>query len=1226
MRCANRLSCYSALLLLIFTAPLWGQSQTSVPRFIKYNGTLRDGAGKPMVGTVGVSFALYKEEEGGSPLWVESQSVQLDALGRYAVELGATKSEGLPQDLFVSGEARWLGVRAEGQAEQPRTLLLSVPYALKAGDAETVGGLPASAFLLAGANGSSSSSSANGASGNGSSQPSIGGSGTQNFIPLWTDNNGDLGNSVLFQSGTGSSAKTGVNTTTPAATLDVNGGEIVRGAMQLPATGTATAAKGFTSQPLQLQGSSFNSTTQQAIGPVFQLQTEPASNNTASPSGTLNLLYSNGSGSPTETGLNIASNGQIKFASGQTFPGAGTITGITAGTGLSGGGTSGNVTLSINIPFANQNFANLNNANTFTKSQTVNGAMTAQQFISTAAQGTAPLQVTSTTQVANLNASFLGGLSASAFQPAGSYATLGSNSFNGSQNVTGNVTASGTVSGGAVNTASTYQLQGKAFAFGSANNESVFLGFAGGSNTNVDNDTAVGYQALSADTGGDSTAVGAEALVSTSGPNNVAVGYRALTADTAGGSNTAVGTSAMKSNTTGNDNNAFGALALFVNTTGSNNNAIGEAALIVNTTGNNNSASGFAALGSNSTGSGNTADGDTALGSNSSGSFNTGVGYFAGSLNNQSTTGSNDTYIGANSGSLTQTNLTNATAIGANAAVTTNNSLVLGSINGVNGATADTNVGIGTTSPLAKLDVHGNANFTGLITFAAGQTFPGTGTITGVTAGTDLTGGGTTGPVTLNLDTNKVPQLIASNTFTGNQGINGNLTATGAVSGNSYLLGGFSWGSGDINNLNVFMGFASPVFVGKRNTGIGAGALTQAGLGNDNTAMGANALAFSSGTANTGFGSGTLGGGFATGNNNTAVGTLALNASTTGANNTATGASALGQNQTGSHDTAVGTSALAVNVGGSFNTAVGDSALSNGSGNSITCLGYNCNVDTDHTNSTAIGANAEVTQDNSLILGSIKGVNGATADTNVGIGITAPTFKLHIGVGQNDFRVEGPPTGTANPLMASFGGNGDFAIDAPGVAGGRFIVKDSSGEVGIATNIPFRILTVGQGKGHPISDGWDVYSSRRWKSNIQTLPDALSKVEQLRGVSYDLKDSGKHEIGVIAEEVGKVVPEVVTYETNGKDAQGVDYSRLTALLIEAVKQQQRQIIQQQKQIREQQKQISVLRTQARQQAAKNALTESRLARVESSREGGQMSKLEAAPVIRETAQRARGAY
>jgi len=88
----------------------------------------------------------------------------------------------------------------------------------------------------------------------------------------------------------------------------------------------------------------------------------------------------------------------------------------------------------------------------------------------------------------------------------------------------------------------------------------------------------------------------------------------------------------------------------------------------------------------------------------------------------------------------------------------------------------------------------------------------------------------------------------------------------------------------------------------------------------------------------------------------------------------------------------------------------------------------------------------------------------------------------------------------------------------------------------------------------------------------------LSKVEQLRGVSYDLKDSGKHEIGVIAEEVGEVVPEVVTYEDNGKDARGVDYSRLTALLIEATKEQQKLIHQQQEQIARLTSQVRAIQT------------------------------------------------
>ena len=112
----------------------------------------------------------------------------------------------------------------------------------------------------------------------------------------------------------------GINTATPSASLDVNGSLISRGALQLPSTGTANASQGFSSQPLSLQGSAFNSGSGKAIGPLFQWQTEPVGNNSSNPGGTLNLLYSNGSGSPVETGLNIASTGQITFATGQVFP------------------------------------------------------------------------------------------------------------------------------------------------------------------------------------------------------------------------------------------------------------------------------------------------------------------------------------------------------------------------------------------------------------------------------------------------------------------------------------------------------------------------------------------------------------------------------------------------------------------------------------------------------------------------------------------------------------------------------------------------------------------------------------------------------------------------------------------------------------------------------------------------------------------------------------------
>ena len=80
---------------------------------------------------------------------LETQNVSPDRNGHYTAMLGSASSHGLPPEIFTAGEAHWLGVQVSGQAEQPRVLLVSAPYALKAGDAETLGGFPASAFMLA---------------------------------------------------------------------------------------------------------------------------------------------------------------------------------------------------------------------------------------------------------------------------------------------------------------------------------------------------------------------------------------------------------------------------------------------------------------------------------------------------------------------------------------------------------------------------------------------------------------------------------------------------------------------------------------------------------------------------------------------------------------------------------------------------------------------------------------------------------------------------------------------------------------------------------------------------------------------------------------------------------------------------------------------------------------------------------------------------------------------
>jgi hypothetical protein len=83
-------------------------------------------------------------------------------------------------------------------------------------------------------------------------------------------------------------------------------------------------------------------------------------------------------------------------------------------------------------------------------------------------------------------------------------------------------------------------------------------------------------------------------------------------------------------------------------------------------------------------------------------------------------------------------------------------------------------------------------------------------------------------------------------------------------------------------------------------------------------------------------------------------------------------------------------------------------------------------------------------------------------------------------------------------------------------------------------------------------------SSERYKENIVTLDGSLNKVLNLRGVSYDRKDTKQKEIGVIAEEVEKIIPEVIKYNDDNQ-VDSVSYGRLTAILIEAIKEQQKQI-------------------------------------------------------------------
>lgn len=126
------------------------------------------------------------------------------------------------------------------------------------------------------------------------------------------------------------------------------------------------------------------------------------------------------------------------------------------------------------------------------------------------------------------------------------------------------------------------------------------------------------------------------------------------------------------------------------------------------------------------------------------------------------------------------------------------------------------------------------------------------------------------------------------------------------------------------------------------------------------------------------------------------------------------------------------------------------------------------------------------------------------------------------------------------------------------------ITVDPSGLLGVGTSTPgyrLDLPNIASVDGRGRANRWDTYSSIRWKDNVQPLENALDSVLQLRGVSFDWKPEhgGGHEIGFVAEEVGAVVPELVTWEQGGKDAMGLAYDRISALTVEAIKEQQRQI-------------------------------------------------------------------
>ncbi|MEK7610646.1 MAG: tail fiber domain-containing protein [Patescibacteria group bacterium] len=315
-------------------------------------------------------------------------------------------------------------------------------------------------------------------------------------------------------------------------------------------------------------------------------------------------------------------------------------------------------------------------------------------------------------------------------------------------------------------------------------------------------------------------------------------------------------------------------------------------------------------------------------------------------------------------------------------------------------------------------------------------------------------------------------------------------------------------GSGSEPNTFVGMsaGKIGVAHTGARNTGLGFGIMGYLGSGSSNL----------TGSRNTGVGSQALFD-ISSGSSNTAVGVDSMLAVGAAASSTAIGASAMMQSGVGSNNVAVGAAALMASGGGGSNVAVGSEALRSGTGNNNVAVGYQAGY----------GASNAVTSGSSnTFLGSRTGFFSSTQRTkSVAIGYNAKV--------------------DANNAMV-LGGIGADAVS-----------------VGIGTMIPGQVLDVYGGNGRVQAGfSWLTSSDLRLKKNVSTLSGVLDNLKDLRGVRYDLREDGATAgqgkyIGFIAQELEKEFPEVVIVDEKGY--RSVDYGRMTAVLLQAIKEQQAEI-------------------------------------------------------------------
>ena len=1233
----NRLLLFAAVVLMAATLsasdPLPSNGSPVIsgyPRVIRYSGKM--SASDATNRTIGVTFALYENQTGGSPLWVETQNVNVDATGSFTALVGQNSLEGIPVDLFASNTAHWLGVTFENETEQPRVLLVSVPYALKAGDAETVGGFTPSQIaamaqpLITVQNALTTTPSDGGVTLNRPGVPSrssgSGSSPSQQRASFYM-NGSSQGVIEAYDDGAASplqlllnprGGNIGVNTTTPNSPLSVAGTvESTTGGFKFPdgsLQATAAFVKSFNGRTGAIVPATNDYALNQISGTLSDSQFSGTYSGAVALSNALNsfagTFVGNGSGLtgviPSPGSPNYVQNGTTPQSSASfNIDGSGTLGGTLAANAVNsaaGYQIGGTQVLSASAGLFNL-FGGLGAgaANTTGFNNMFSGA-SAGVANTTGSNNTFSGYNAGAANISGTNNTYLGsnaGLSNNGSQniyvgdSAGAVPTAESNTMRlGSASeinttyvagVIGTMLTSGTLvyidpngklgTGGTV-TGPVTSFNGRGGAVVSASGDYSFAQLSGTLGDSQFTGTYSGTVALSnALNSFAGTFVGNGSGLTGVVPSAGSPNYvQNGTSQQTGASFNIDGTATVAGLVTGGQ----------INSTG--NYQIGGATVLASSA--SNLFVGTGAGGSNTSGTGNAFSGPNAGFSNTSGQANT---YAGGSAGYTNATGNDNTYLGNNAG-FNNTGTANV-YVGYNAgqSVTAeSNTMRLGSpatdgtgitstyVAGVNGAT------LGSGS-IVYVDANGKLGTGGTVSAPVSSFNGRSGAVVPATndygfsqlsgsLGSTQLGGTYSGAVTLS---------NASNSFTGN---GAGLTNVPPASGST-------------NYIQNQTATSQPASFKLSGNGTVSGTLTSGFVNVTSNYKIAGTTVLSESAGNLFIGPST-GGATTTGYGNTFVGSTTGSVNTTGAYNTFAGLASGDANTVGDDNTFVGAISGASNTLGGHNTFVGSNAgASNLDVDNNTYVGYYAGLATTGGANSFFGASTGLqttSGQGNTFFGTNSGPNNTTGSYNIllgntaGYGINAGSWNIDIGnevIGASDesyvIRIGQPYASDAscypNPSpcgesAAYIAGIYGATVDTNGIP----VVVDDNGQLGT------------------------IVSSARFKEEVQDMADSSDALLKLRPVTFYYKRAYDHssrrllQYGLIAEEVAKVYPDLVAYDKEGKPFT-VKYQYLTPMLLNEVEKQQSTIQHQQDVIDSQSQQIQDLRNQ-------NEEIQKRLARIE----------------------------